>query len=181
MYNPQAVRTRRAYLAAVQLAGEKSVPPEAVPIATVGWLWNFEPGIETGRALKDVVAKASDKSGSITVPSYGIFRTKMRTNLTLEYRRLALESSAEFRYLALDENVFRETSIDGVGSDGRPVKRTVLSVERMNGLKPSFDVKLRFRIDPLSHYTIETGFKNGALPPGFVYANFYRTGLVVQF
>ncbi|MFN0101446.1 MAG: hypothetical protein ACKV2U_05070 [Bryobacteraceae bacterium] len=181
MYNPQAIRTRRAYLAAVQAAGNRPIPPEAVPISTWGWSWSFEPGFESGRALKDIVAKASDRSGSITVPSYGIFRTKMRTNLSLEYRRIALESSAEFRYLAMDENVFRETSISVVGADGRPARRTVLSVERMNGVKPAFDIKLRFRIDPLGHYTIETGFKNGALPPGFIYANFYRTGLVVQY
>lgn len=181
LYNPQAIRTRRAYLTAVQAAGSKPIPPESIPIAVWGWSWNFEPGFESGRALKDVVAKASDKSGSIAVPAYGIFRTKMRTNLALEYRKLALEASAEFRYLSVDENVFRETSIDVRNPAGLFTKRTVLTVEQMTGIKPAFDVKLRFRIDPLGHYQIETSFKNGALPPGFLYANFYRTGLFVQF
>lgn len=182
LYNPQAIRTRRAYLVAVNdPTVPKPVLAESIPISTWGWSWNFEPGIETGRAIKDITGRATDKSGSITVPAYGIFRTNLRTNMSVEYKRLVFEGSAEMRYLALGENVFRETSISSVGSTGAVTKTTVLSVEKMEGFKPSVDVRVRFRIDPLGHYQIETGFKNGALPPGFVYANFYRTGLVVQF
>jgi hypothetical protein len=179
LYDPQAIRTRRNYLN--QVAANPGISPELIPLEPWGWSWNFEPGFETGSAIRDVVAKASDKSGSITVPGYGIFRAKMRTNLKLEYRRFALEGSAEFRYLALHENVFRETSIDVLGADGKPAKRTVLSIEQAKGIKPALDLKLRFRIDPLGHYQLETGFKNGALPPGFIYANAYRSGVAVQF
>jgi hypothetical protein len=165
LYKPKADLTRRAYLNALAALPPGTTPPPAASQkpAPGGFNVNFESGVETGRAIDDLTVKASDGSSQI-VPSFAIFRPKARMNVSTELWRFAFEGFAEFRYLAATENLYRASAIlPGTG------------------LKPSFEARVRFRIDPLGHYQFETALKNGALPPGFVYTNYYRSGLVIQY
>ena len=162
LYKPKADLTRRAYLNALAALPPGAPPPPAASQrpASGGFVVNFESGVETGRAIDDITVKASQ----IVVPSYAIFRPKARANVGTEFWRFSLEGFAEFRYLAVTENLYRDTGI-----------------EPGTGLKPSFEARLRFRIDPLGHYQLETALKNGALPPSFIYTNYYRSGVVIQY
>jgi hypothetical protein len=157
-------------------ANPKALPQDAKK-AIFGYDIQFYFGAEAGSSLTANLVKSSDKSSSVTVPSYSIVRLRPRASATFEFWNLTLSLSATPRYLLNTEAVTRETTTIHATS---PATKTI-SLSSVSGWRGYSETSLSYAIDQAGHYSVNATYKLGSLPTNFGRTNLVQSGLLVRF
>lgn len=136
---------------------------DAAPQAAWGAGFEIFLGIEAGSSLRDRTV------ASLSVPSYSIFRLRPKLHGFLEYKRLCLDVSSSWRFLASDE--FLPQALD----DGS------FSLSSVDGFKPYSAAVFTIGLDSTRNIALAFEYANGAAPPLYRTINTGSVGLVIKY
>jgi hypothetical protein len=151
--------------------------PQDASKARFGYQFRTSAGVEIGRQISDIAAKASEGDSSVKVPAYPIARIRPKLELDLEFPRLTFTLSGTPRYLARTENVYRERDV--IDSDGKTTKEVFL--DQVSGWRPSGELSVSIPLDEAGRFAVSSSLKLGSLPPNFQRVAIVQSGVTLKF
>jgi hypothetical protein len=135
-------------------------------------------GAETGGSLVNPTVTTKDKSSSVRVPGYGIFRPRPRLQTAVELWRMSVNFSITPRYIAETEYVGTIVSIADPVS-GKKSDHAVLN--SIQGWRAYGELGFQFALDRSSHISLTTTYKRGSAPPTFEKVDTILSGLSIKY
>jgi hypothetical protein len=137
--------------------------------ARTGWNLHFHSGIETGKALADVlVTNTKTKAVVGAIPTYPICRIVPQVDGIFQFKWISLESLFTGRYLFTTET----TAVND--KNGNPYLKPVSGAKGVN--------VLTFGIAPASqHFALTVAYTNGFSAPTYQRANGVKVGVQLKY
>lgn len=171
LYNPRQRRNAIKYSDEVKIADTKKIPwsrANSKPVL-LGYLLNFDTGLELGGALKDTTVKASVGKATLPLPSYNIARIVMQAHGLFEIGRFSIDAVGTARYLTTIENTVLQRADN------------TLFLKRVHGWNAFGVIAGSWNFDAAGHFAFTVAYKDGFSPPKFSRVNTVQSGITIKY